>query len=127
MDSERNIHVKLAQWTPSTNHCAYFVGRNGPNRQTSVDKKINTFCWSYPMDSFHVHWTHGTLKYQKILGQNFYLETTKGAFTYDVSKILANFIPPPPCQQLSALSDPPPLMTSAFTRPPPPPPHFKVT
>ena len=53
------------------------------------------------------------------------LKRDKGAFTYEVSKILANFTPPPlpsPCQQLSALSDP--LMTSAFARPPP---HFKVT
>ena len=43
---------------------------------------------------------------------------SKGAFTSDVSNILANVTPPPPCQQLSALSDPPPpLMTSAFARP----------
>ena len=44
----------------------------------------------------------------------------KGAFTYDVSKILANFIPPPPPVSIERPPPPPPLMTSAFARPPPP-------
>ena len=46
----------------------------------------------------------------------------KGAFTYDVSKILANFIPPSPLSATVSIERPPPLMTSAFARPPPPPP-----
>ena len=44
-----------------------------------------------------------------------------GAFTYDVSKILANFTPSP-CQQLSAFSDPPPDDVSICQTP-----YFKVT
>ena len=42
----------------------------------------------------------------------------KGAFTYDVSKILANFIPPSPLSATVSIERPP-LMTSAFASPPP--------
>ena len=46
---------------------------------------------------------------------------SKGAFTYDVSKILANFIPPPSPLSATVSIKRPHLMTSAFARPPPPP------
>ena len=51
----------------------------------------------------------------------------KGAFTYDVSKILANFTPPPPLSATFSIERPPPPPDDVSICQTPPPPHFKVT
>ena len=56
--------------------------------------------------------------------KNYELVIHNGAFTYDVSKILANFTPPLPLSATFSIERPPLDDVSICQTPPP---HFKVT
>ena len=57
----------------------------------------------------------------KFLDYREFFSNSKGAFIYDVIKILANFTHPSSLSATVSIErPPPPLITSAFARPPPP-------